>query len=253
MNWDIIPSLAISIAAILALLWLFVRWEQRTERRIAEIAREMRMKLTGGKDSHSADGGGQLEEFSRRLQEMQRYQETLRASLEKAIGEAEMRWSKLAAPGEGAAEAHFARLKEKLPLLEESLTDFGETCNELMQGVQRLTEQHKILSEKCEENKTPEETSNLLRQTKALLHNGSKSIETAAEVFNKVSQHVAQFVEFVAGIYKVCDLCKNNAPEVSVCLNCGRKYCDECAGRKIGHCKDCAASYAPLHIDIGEE
>ena len=63
---------------------------------------------------------------------------------------------------------------------------------------------------------------------------------------------VKDFLEFISSMYNVCDLCGKTGMDLSVCLNCNKKYCEECKGLQIGHCKECAPSYRPLHIDISE-
>ncbi len=270
-------NVGVCLTAIVLLVWMFSRWERRYERRIVETARETRsrmlaekdrlraeaeeaarglsdevMRSTGDRERTISEHTGRLEEFSRRLEDLRKYQDSVRLSLENALRDAEARWRKIFSGADETDESKLAQLKEKLPAFEENLADFAERCRELSDDFRGLIDQHKTLNEKSGGAKSPEEAADIIRRAGALLLDTGKSMDTAGEAFEEVETAVKDFLEFISSMYNICDLCGKAEMDLSVCLNCNKKYCEECKGLQIGHCKACAPSYRPLHIDISE-
>ena len=284
MQWEMIITAGITavagIAAIVILLWMFSRWEERYEKRIVETSREIRGQMRAEKERFLAEaektakgivdnvtrtaGGyertissnkGRLDEFSNRLGDLRKYQESMRESLEKALGEAELRWARFH-PDSDKSESdtdNLRRMKEQLPLLEEGLIDYAEHCRESNKLLRKLIDQQKSLAEKSGGIKSPEEATAFAKQVRDILQGGGKALNSASEAFGAANSRIQEFVDFISSIYKVCEICDNTSSELSVCLSCYRKFCDDCKGMQIGHCKECAPSYRPLHIDISEK
>ena len=283
MQWEMVITAGITavagIAAIVILLWMFSRWEERYEKRIVETSREIRSQMRVEKEKLLTDAEktarvivdkvtqsageyertissnkGRLDEFSNRLDDLRKYQESMRESLEKALGEAELRWGKFQ-PGSSKGESdtdNLRRMKERLPLLEEGLIDYAERCRESNKLLRKLIDQQKSLTEKSGGIKSPEEATAFAKQVKDILQGGGKALNSASEAFGTANSKIQEFVDFISSIYKVCEICDATSSELSVCLSCYRKFCENCKGMQIGHCKECAPSYKPLHIEIKE-
>ena len=143
-------NVGVCLTAIVFLVWMFSRWERRYERRIVETARETRSRMLAEKDRLHAEAEetarglsnevmrsagdrertisehtGRLEELSRRLEDLRKYQDSVRLSLENALRDAETRWRKTFSGIDETDESNLAQLKEKLPAFEENLADFA--------------------------------------------------------------------------------------------------------------------------------
>jgi Skp family chaperone for outer membrane proteins len=272
-----VANVAVCAVAIVLMLWMFSRWEKRSTRRTAAASREMRSLVQAEKDRLRTetqeivrkffDGFKQsasereravaantirLDEFAKRLEDFRSYQESIRELLERSRSEMESRLHTILSGASESDAKNYEMLREKLPLLEESLSDFSERCGDLSQSLRRLVEQQKAVSEKSDAARSPEEAVSAVRQARALLVGAGNSLAEAAELLDEADESVREFVRFFQSIFRVCDFCAKSGLELSVCLNCGKKYCDECRGQQIGHCKKCAPSPKPLHIDIGE-
>jgi rubrerythrin len=180
------------------------------------------------------------------------YQENTRAWLDKTLESMEKHWAGAASREPSKDLEKIRDFKDKMPRFEERLSDLTEKHREHGATVKRLIEQHKLLSEKMQNAASEEEQKENQRQVSALLLSLSRVLNNTREIFAGGEDALEEFAEKMSPLFKVCDLCGYVHETLSICLNCGKKYCEECKGLQIGHCKECAPYYKPLHIEVNE-
>lgn len=182
----------------------------------------------------------------------QEYQQSTRTWIEKALESVEKRCIPHAARQSSDELEKIRRFKEELPRWEGKFADLSEKQEELNATVRRLLEQHKVLAEKIQDPSSEEEQKDCARQMTALGQSLARALASARDVFVAGDDAVKDLVKKMSPLFKVCDMCGEVREQLSICLNCGKKYCEDCKGLQIGHCKECAPYYRPLHLEVTE-
>jgi DNA repair exonuclease SbcCD ATPase subunit len=227
--------------------------------RVGEFEKRLTFVLSGTEKTTrmAIDAFNQkIDAFQQRLDQLthtfQDYQQNTRTWLEKTLESMERRWVRAASREPAEDMERIRRFKDEMPRFEEKFTDLAEKNREIATNLKRLSDQHKLLSDKLQEPASEEEQKECRRQITALMLNLGRVLGNSREILADGQDALRAFVGEMAPIFKVCDLCGEVHETLSICLNCGKKYCEICKGLQIGHCKDCAPYYKPLHIEVNE-
>lgn len=229
------------------------------EARMPEFEKRLDAVFEGAEKSTRAElaaFAGRIEMLQGRLQEFGQtfrdYQEFTRDSLEKSMEAMEKRFSGAVAREPREEAEKIRRFKDELARYEEKLNELAEKHREAAASAKRMLEQHKALSEKIANAKTDDELKELFRQSASLFQGLGRAGAVSRDLFNGGEEVLRQLLDEMSPLYKVCDICREVQDTLSICLNCGKKYCEECRGLQIGHCKACAPYYKPLHFEVRE-
>jgi FtsZ-binding cell division protein ZapB len=221
--------------------------------RVTEFEKRLNQALSDNEKTARAA----MEAFQQRLDQLTQtfhdYQETSRTWLEKTLEVMAKRWTG-AGSREPSEDIEKVRLfKERMPRYEEKFTELADKHRELGLSVKRLIDQHKLLADRMQSAASEEEQKECQRQISALFLSLARTLNNSRDVFAGGEDALGEFVKEMSPLFKVCDLCGDVHEMLSICLNCGKKYCEECKGLQIGHCKECAPYYKPLHIEVNEQ
>ena len=188
-----------------------------------------------------------LQEFAGSLRD---HQESTRASVERTLEAMEKRWAAAAADESSEDVNKVRRFKDEMPQFEEKFSELADRHRELSANAKRTLEQHKALAEKIAAAKSDDERKEFLRQATALFQGLGRTVNASRDLFIGGEEALRQLIQEMSPLYKVCEVCNEVRDTLSICLNCGKKYCDECKGLQIGHCKECAPYVKPLHLEV---
>ena len=188
-----------------------------------------------------------LQEFAGSLRD---HQESARAAVERTLEAMEKRWAAAAADEFSEDVDKVRRFKDGMPQFEEKFSELADRHRELSANAKRTLEQHKALAEKIADAKSDDERKEFLRQSTALFQSLGRTVNASRDLFISGEEALKQLIQEMSPLYKVCEVCNEVRDTLSICLNCGKKYCDECKGLQIGHCKECAPYVKPLHLEV---
>jgi methyl-accepting chemotaxis protein len=233
-------------------------FNDRIEARLAEFEKRLGAVMESAEKNTRADDdfSRKIQAFHERLQgfkqEFHDYQESTRTSLERSFEAMERRLSRAAASEPQEDMDKIGRFKAEMPHYEERFGELADRHREVSANAKRILDQHKALSGKIAGAKSEEELKEFLRQSASLFQNLGRAINSSRDLFIGGEEALRQLIQEMSPLYKVCEICNEVHDNLSVCLNCGRKYCDECKGLQIGHCKECAPYVKPLHFEVRE-
>jgi len=254
-----IPSDEVILAVVIAAVFCAVAFVlyRVYEKRLAEIRRRVDETPSAAQTSVAIDSFKlKIDAFQQRLdhltQTFQDYQQNTRTWLEKTLETIERRWGRAAGEEPAQDMERIRRFKNEMPRYEEKFVDLAEKNAEIAANLKRLSDQYKLLGEKLQNPGSEEEREECRRQLSALMVNLGRVLGNSSEILIDGEEAIRDFVGEMAPVFKVCDLCGEIHETLSICLNCGKKYCEICKGLQIGHCKECAPYYKPLHMEVNE-